>query len=467
MEFWSKLAASVAKRDSLLCVGLDPYPARIPARYGGVADFNKAIIDATADVACIYKPNLALYEALGEEGLAALRETLAHIPADTPVLLDAKRGDISATAAAYAQAAYEVWGADAVTVNPYLGWDGVSPFLRYEQRGAFVLCKTSNPSGGELQDLTVAGKPLYHRVAELAVVWSETRPCGLVVGATYPEALAELRTIAPETWFLVPGVGAQGGALEAVLANGLRADGLGLLINSSRGICYANDPGAAARRLRDQINKARANLDGVTASPARRDKAELARWLFEAGCVRFGDFVLRSGAHSPVYVDLRRLVTYPRVMAQVARAYARLLAPLTYDRIAAIPYAALPIGTAVGLEVDKPLIYPRREAKSYGTKRQIEGVFAAGERVVLLDDLITQGGSKLDALEPLLAAGLLVEDMVVLIDREQGGAAELAAKGYRLHAAITLRELVDELVDGGRLSAADGQRVRDYLDEQG
>jgi len=162
MNFWDKLERSIRKRDSLLCVGLDPRPDRIPKRYVSVGDFNKAIIDATADQACIYKPNIAFYEALGEEGMRALRETLDYIPDDTPVLLDAKRSDIASTAAAYAKAAYEDLGVDALTVTPYLGRDGVDPFLAYEDRGVFLLCKTSNPSAGEIQDWTQGGQPSAH-----------------------------------------------------------------------------------------------------------------------------------------------------------------------------------------------------------------------------------------------------------------------------------------------------------------
>ena len=466
MSFWRKLEESIRKRDSLLCVGLDPQPERIPAGYGSVADFNRAIIAATADLACTYKPNIAFYEALGEEGLRALRETLACIPQDIPVILDAKRNDIASTAAAYARAAYEVWGVDAVTVNPYLGQDGVQPFLAYEERGVFVLCKTSNPSAGEVQDWSQSGEPLYRHIARLAEAWASGRGIGLVIGATYPDAIADIRAASPCTWFLIPGIGTQGGELETVLRAGLRADGLGLIINSSRDILHADDPRATALSLRDRINRVRAELASTrkaTRDPRQDEIDALAHRLFETGCVRFGDFVLHSGAHSPVYIDLRRLVTYPRLLAEVARTYARLLHPLTYDRIAAIPYAGLPIGTAVSLQTGVPLIYPRREAKGYGTKRQIEGEYYAGERVVLLDDLITTGGSKLEALQPLLAEGLIVEDVVVLIDREQGGREDLARHGYRLHAALTLRELVDALQEQGQLSPTDAERVRSYL----
>ncbi|MHB0857050.1 MAG: orotidine-5'-phosphate decarboxylase [Anaerolineae bacterium] len=466
MSFWRKLEASIATRDSLVCVGLDPQPSLIPSRYTSVGDFCRAIIDATADQACLYKPNIAFFEALGEPGLRALRETLEHVPAGIPVLLDAKRGDISSTAQAYAHAVFDAWGADAVTVSPYLGADGVQPFLAYEDRGVFVLCKTSNPSAAEVQDWSQAGEPLYQHVASLAQQWAGPREIGLVIGATYPEAVAAVRDRNSTAWFLVPGVGAQGGELEAVLRAGLRADGMGMLINASRSILYAADPRAAARALREQINVTRATNARATQQPSTypRDTRALARALFEAGCVRFGDFVLHSGAHSPVYVDLRRLVTYPQVLAQVATAYAEMLKPLQYDRLAAIPYAALPIGTAVALQTGQPLIYPRREAKAYGTRRQIEGEYHSGERVVLLDDLITTGGSKVEALEPLLAEGLLVSDIIVLLDREQGGAADLARQGYRLHAALTLRDLVSVLEQDGLLSSEDAERVRRYLE---
>ena len=467
MTFWRKLEASIRKRDSLLCVGLDPRPNRIPARYATVADFNRAIIDATADLACIYKPNIAFYEALGEEGLRALRDTLDYIPDDIPVLLDAKRNDIATTASAYARGAFEHWGVDAITVNPYLGADGVAPFLAYEDKGVFVLCKTSNPSAGEVQDWSQDGEPLYRHVAQLAKGWAGSGELGLVIGATYPDAIADVRAQWASAWFLVPGVGAQGGELEAVLRAGLRPDGMGVIVNSSRGILYAQDPRLAAMALRDRIRLARDQVRGrpreLLPSGFPTKLRALARALFEAGCIRFGDFLLKSGAHSPVYVDLRLLVTYPRLLAQVARSYARLLRPLHYDRIAAIPYAGLPIGTAVALETGDPLIYPRREVKAHGTRRSIEGEYRSGERVVLLDDVITSGGSKLEAAESLLAAGLVIEDVVVLIDREQGGAEELAGRGYRLHASLTLSQIVDSLSEDGLLAPSEAQRVHDYL----
>ncbi|MCD6520306.1 MAG: orotidine-5'-phosphate decarboxylase, partial [Anaerolineae bacterium] len=465
MDFWQKLETSIRAHDSLLCVGLDPRPERIPAEYKSVVDFNKAIIDATKDLVCMYKPNVAFYEALGEEGMRALRETLAYIPDDIPVLLDAKRNDIASTAAAYAKAAFEVLGVDALTVTPYFGKDGVSPFLEYADRGVFVLCKTSNPSAAEIQDWSQGAEPLYQHVAHLAKEWSGEKEIGLVIGGTYPEAIAEIREHFPEAWFLVPGIGAQGGDLEAALRAGLREDGMGIIVNVSRSIIYASDPRNAAQKLVAEMNRIRRySREKKNARYLRARRLALALW--EAGCVQFGDFVLHSGARSPVYIDLRKLVSHPGLLGRVARAYARLLQGLSFDRLAAIPYAALPIGTAVALQLGAPLIYPRKEVKGYCTRRKIEGEYQQGERVVVLDDLITSGASKLEAIAPLEEEGLVVEDIVVLIDREQGGSRELAQRGYHLHSVLTLRELVGLLEEEGVLSSSKARQVYEYLQER-
>ena len=275
MRFFEKLERAARKNGSLLCVGLDPDPALMPV--DDVADFNRAIIAATSDYVCAYKPNLAFYEALGEKGYAALSETLAAIPDDIPTIGDAKRGDIGNTAKAYARALFDDLGFDAATVNPYLGGDAVEPFLEREEKAAFILCRTSNPGARDLQDLAVsdggASRPLFEVVAEMAARWNARGNVGLVVGATYPEELRRVRQICPEMTFLVPGVGAQGGDLAAVMANGLDAKGGGLIINVSRQVLYASKgadfaeaAGEAARRLRDDIEaerrRARRRSDG-------------------------------------------------------------------------------------------------------------------------------------------------------------------------------------------------------------
>jgi uridine monophosphate synthetase len=462
MDFTDWLADAARRNGSLLCVGLDTRPERLPPGET-LLDFNRRIIDATRDLVCAYKPNSAFYEVAGPEGMEALRRTVAYVHevAGVPVILDAKRGDIGSTAEAYARAAFETWGADALTVSPYLGGDSVAAFTAHAGRGVFLLCHTSNPGATDLQTLSCQGRPLYEVVAEKAAAWGT----GLVVGATYPLALARVRALAPEAWILLPGVGAQGGDLSAALAAGLRPDGLGLVVNSAREVIYAPDPRQAARDLRDRIEAGRRK--GGAARPAGEEGLALA--LFDIGAVQFGQFTLASGKESPIYMDLRLLASHPGVLRRAAQAYARLIADLGLVGgqgnvcLAAIPYAALPIGTAVSLELDLPLVYPRKEAKAHGTARQVEGQFRPGDRAVVLDDLVTTGGSKLAAIEPLEAAGLAVQDVVVLIDREQGGREELAAAGYRLHAVLGLRQILDELVAAGRVDAVRRDEVAAFL----
>lgn len=464
--FFSRLEARARTIDSLLCIGLDPVsrPDRRSRWNAGAA--RRAclrLIDATSEVACAFKPNSAFFEACGPDGMQALRQVIAAVPADIPVILDAKRGDIPSTAQAYARAAFDVYGAGAVTVSPYLGGDALAPFLERPDRAAFVLCRTSNPGAGELQDLPIdAGSTLYERVAALARHWAPADRLGLVMGAGNPAAVARVRTIAPDVWLLVPGVGTQGGDLRAVLQAGLRADGLGVLINASGSIANAADPRAEARRLRDEINAVRADLVR-SPRPAETEVDELAGTLVQAGCVGFGQFTLKSGGTSPIYLDLRRLASSPAALARVADAYARVLAGLRFDRLAGIPYAALPIATAIALRTGRPLIYPRREMKDYGTRAQVEGGFQPGETAVVIDDLATTGESKIETIRKLESAGLRVQDVVVLIDREQGAGESLQAAGYRLHAVATLRPLVAAWQRLGAASAEQASQVEAYL----
>jgi len=270
MDFGEKLGRAVEQNRSLLCVGLDPDPARMPAGVS-VADFNRAIVDATADLVCAYKPNLAFYEALGQAGQDALRQTLRHIPDHIPVIADAKRNDIGNTTAAYARALFEDLGVDAATVNPYLGFDSVEPFASYRDRGIFVLCRTSNPGAADFQDLPCRqGRhylPLYQVVAQRAAAWNTRGNIGLVVGATYPAELGIIRKSHPSMLLLVPGVGTQGGEVAQVLRQGADARGGGIMVNSSRQVLYASRgkdfdraARAAALTLRDEINLHRSVL---------------------------------------------------------------------------------------------------------------------------------------------------------------------------------------------------------------
>jgi orotidine-5'-phosphate decarboxylase len=266
MIFNDKLKDAVQKNRSLVCVGLDTDPALIPSGMN-VLEFNKAIINATADFVCAYKPNIAFYEAQGEKGLVALHKTIEYVPQNIPVILDAKRGDIGNTAQSYAKAVFEQMGCDAVTVNPYLGFDSLEPFLNYKEKGVIIICRTSNKGGADFQALPCQfeGKtmPLYEVVALKASRWNTNRNLGLVVGATYPEELKNIRQANPDMPILIPGVGAQGGDLELSVRNGIDAHNRGIIINSSRGIIYAgkgadfaNAAKKAAQTLRDEINQA-------------------------------------------------------------------------------------------------------------------------------------------------------------------------------------------------------------------
>lgn len=270
--FIRRLEGSWARNDSLVCVGLDPelerFPQHIAAHASPIFQFNRAVIDATADLVCAYKPQFAHYAAYdAEDQLQRTIEYIHEAYPDIPVILDSKRGDVGNTAERYANEAFERYGADAVTVNPYLGGDSLEPFLKHADRGVIVLCRTSNPGARDLQDLTVEaeGRRLYHVVADLAARhWNVRGNCLLVVGATYPQELAEVRRLVGDMPLLVPGVGAQGGDVAAAVHSGQTADGTGLIISSSRGILYASageDFASAARaateRLRDQINQHR------------------------------------------------------------------------------------------------------------------------------------------------------------------------------------------------------------------
>jgi uridine monophosphate synthetase len=406
---------------------------------------------------------------------------IAAVPPGIPVILDAKRGDIASTAQAYRQAALETLRASAITLSPYLGRDSLAPFLEDPERGVFLLCKTSNPGSADLQDVlvsqagfpTTSAKTLYQHVAALAQAWNTHGNLGLVVGATHPQALAAVRQLAPDLWILAPGVGAQGGDLQAAVQAGLRADGMGLLLPVSRSVARAQDPTQAADALRVEINRARREIFSRTGGGAAASGlfspafAALADELLHSGCVRFGDFTLKSGLHSPIYLDLRLLASHPSLLAQVGAAYISLLRGLEFERLAALPYAALPIATAISLQSGWPVLYPRKETKAYGTKAEIEGVYAAGERVVVIDDLTTTGGSKFEAIEKLTSAGLQVSDVVVLVDRQSGAAQLLAEAGYQLHSVFSLIDLVAHWESNGSIDAGQAQAVRQFLAASG
>jgi uridine monophosphate synthetase len=468
-SFFDRLEKRAREIDSLLCIGLDPHIKDLDApTVEALRHFCLRLIRETTDLALAYKPNIAFFEVFGAQGWQVLKEVIEAVPAEIPVILDAKRGDIASTAEAYAQAVFESLGASAVTLSPYLGRDSTEPFLKNPERGVFLLCKTSNPGSGDLQDLALSnGRLLYEQVASLAREWNTQGNVGLVAGATHLEALERIRLLAPDSWLLAPGIGAQGGEIQAALRAGLRADGLGMLIPVSRAISRAADPRAAAQDLVDEFRRHQSAVRDqpvfAALKPETRELYALMDGLLEAGCVKFGQFTLKSGAQSPIYLDLRQLVSFPALLSQAAAAYLPVLKDLAFDRLAAIPYAALPIGSAISLQSGWSLIYPRKEVKSYGTKAEVEGLYKVGETVVVIDDLATTGGSKFETVEKLTAAGLNVRDVVVLIDRQSGAAEALEQAGLHLHAVMKLTEMLDHWQAAGKVPQQQIEAVRTFL----
>jgi orotidine-5'-phosphate decarboxylase len=270
MNWREKLTDVTSQNNSLLCVGLDTDVEKIPRFLLETSktpqlEFNKAIIDATKDLVCAYKLNMAFYEVGGKKGIEALEKTIQHIPNNIIIILDGKRNDIGNTARKYAQSLFDTFKVDAVTINPYLGKDGITPFLDYKDKCSFILCRTSNPSAGDFQDLVISSTPLYQVVAKKIGEWNTNNNCGAVVGATYPEELKTVRTILGENIpILIPGVGKQGGDIEKTVKNGTNAHREMALINSSREIIFAGaqqDFAEQSRKkaefVRDEINNYR------------------------------------------------------------------------------------------------------------------------------------------------------------------------------------------------------------------
>lgn len=463
MGFFSKLTDAIRTNNSLLCVGLDPQQDMLPEGENieeSLFQWGKSIIMQTSDLVCCYKPNFAFYEQFGLDGLQALQRTLAEIPGALPVILDVKRGDIGSTATALAAAAYEQWGADAVTLSPYLGEDSIKPFLASKDKAVFILCFTSNPSAAQVQQHGVP--PLYEHIARISQNWGNPDQVGLVVGATKPEELASVREICPQTWILAPGVGAQGADLNAALHAGLRTDGSGLIIPVSRGVIASDNPRQAAINLRDNIRLEQANVKNK-AKEVLSEKAELITSLFNTGCIKFGSFVLASGKQSPIYIDLRRVISFPGLFRKVALAYAEIAQRIKFDHIASVPYAALPAGSVVAWQLGVSMIYPRKEVKQHGTGQTIEGSFEAGQTAVLIEDVITTGGSIVAAAEVLRQAGIEMKDVIVLVDREQGGDLKMKEIGLSLHSVLKISEIVSILKQQDLIDAQTFKTVMQYL----
>lgn len=478
MPFADKLAVAIAQQNSLLVVGLDPNPEMLPDRFRTAAAVTAAqdiqglqawllwVIDQTQDWVCAYKPTLGFYQALGASGFSLLETVLRAIPAHLPVILDAKHSDLN-TSTAIAEAVFDTWQVDAITLSPHAGQDMAAPFLVYLDRAVLVTCCTSNPSASQIQGHPTPDNPLYLAIAKEARTWGTPDQLGLEVGTADPDVLAAMRGVAPERLILVRSLWQSTtnltSDLQQFLRAGLDANGGGLLLPVPQDWLSQKDLQAQGQALRDQVNQGRATVDqgsdrcnlwvSNVCTFDQHPHQDLILQLYDVGCILFGEFVQASGAVFPYYIDLRKIISNPQLFQQVLNAYAGILQTLSFDRIAGIPYGSLPTATGLALQLNHPMIFPRKEVKAHGTRRLVEGHFDAGETVVVVDDILISGKSAMEGATKLQSVGLTVEDIVVFLDHEQGVKDRLGQNGYRAHSVLSISEVTQTLHQTGRISA--------------
>ncbi|MBE9189808.1 bifunctional orotidine-5'-phosphate decarboxylase/orotate phosphoribosyltransferase [Gloeocapsopsis crepidinum LEGE 06123] len=466
MTFFDKLNTAIARNDSLLFLGLDPNPEMMPQHKTGdiIEDlwtWLQFLIAQTANLVCAYKPTLGFYEALGSRGLELLEQTLAAIPSDIPIILDAKHSDLN-TSTTFARTVFQNWQVDALTINGYAGQDHAASFLVHPDKAVFVLCCTSNPGAIALQQYPQHESPFYLHLAKEAKTWGTPEQLGFEVGTSSPEVFSQIRAIAPERLILARSIWAEGGNVNQLLTAGLNANGNGLLIPVPQDILSQDNPAKEIYSLCQKVNQIRtenvreeSNCSVWLPDVCLLDKHphfDLILQLYDIECILFGDFVQASGATFSYYIDLRKIISNPQVFHQILLAYADILKNLNFERIAGIPYGSLPTATGLSLHLNKPMIFPRKEVKAHGTRRLIEGLFYPGETVVVVDDILISGKSAMEGAAKLESAGLNVEDIVVFIDHEQGVKDRLHQNGYRAHSVLTLSEITETLYKAGRIN---------------
>jgi len=402
--------------------------------------------------------------------------------------LDVKRGDIETTAQAYANASYDVFRADCVTINPYMGWDAVHPFVTqsYSGRGAFILCKTSNPSSSEMQlVVTQNGQSYYETVLDRCIQWQDMAPdslIGVVAGATDIDALHNIRNKAPDMWILCPGVGAQGGEASDVCAAALRQDGSGLLVSVSRGISKAKDMAQAARELRDQINDLRnikqQQLNSKTGDDGslKQFQRQFIHFALEQSALQFGSFTLKSGRQSPYFFNAGKLCSGQSI-SMLGRAYAQAVrdSGLEFDVVFGPAYKGIPLATAFAMAwfelfgESKDVTYNRKEVKDHGEGGLLVGAAISGRRVLIIDDVITAGTAIREAVTFLQEAGAILVGTIVSFDRQErtgsdGGASLLSAiqqveQEYKFPviAIVRLQDLISFVIES---SSGDGKQEK-------
>jgi uridine monophosphate synthetase len=470
MKFFDRLNESIDLNQSILCVSLEPDPDLWPQQLGTwdvalsnlwrVQEWLQFVIAETADLVCAYKLKLEFYRSLGSSGLELLRKTLAIVPTHIPIILDAQHADPH-TSTIFARTIFSSWQVDAVMLNPLVGQDGVAPFLVYPDKAVFVRCASANFGNDLLKKYPTDRQSLYLTLVEEAKTWGPPEQVGLEVREN-ADVLANIRKIAPERLILVTDIANDVGNLEQILTAGFTANGDGLIIAVPMAILSGESPRQSLQSLRDRVNRSRAEI--VQGNPTcsfwlpdvcllqQHPHKDLILQLYDIGCIHFGEYVQSSGATFSYYIDLRTIISHPQVFEQVLSAYAEVLQTLTFDRIAGIPFGSLPTATGLGLRLNYPMLFPRKELKTHGTRRLVEGQFQPGETVVVVDDILITGKSVMEGAEKLQSAGLKVKDIVVLIDHEQGVKAKLQQNGYRGHAVVTISEIVTTLYEAGRLN---------------
>jgi uridine monophosphate synthetase len=475
-NFSDKLLAAIESNQSLLYLAIDPDTESFPITVSVTGEETQSFvtdlltkvkfaIDQTADLICACKLNLGFYQSLGIPGLELLQQILTIIPPQIAVILDAKHCDLN-TSTVFAKTVFEDWQVDAVTLSPYAGFDQVAPFLLYPGKTVFVLCATANASAATVQEYPTPENPLYLQLVRVSQTWATPEKLGLEVGVM-PDVLARIRSSAPERLILVEGnIATENDIAEAndltqMLEAGLSKNGEDLLLPIPRNLLAGSNPRQAIQKLRDNINEQRLNT--IAGSPTcelwlpdvcflqPEPNRDLILQLYDIGCVVFGDHVQASGAVFPYYIDLRKIISTPQIFHQIVSAYADILKDLKFDRIAGIPYGSLPTATGLALRMERPMIFPRKEVKTYGAGKLIEGHFQAGETIVVVDDILISGKSVMEGAAKLKSAGLNVEDIVVLIDHEQGVKDKLQVNGYRAHSVLALSEIAQILYQANRI----------------
>ncbi len=471
MNFFEKLNQAIATHETLLILGLDPNPEMMPkgnkspeGQQSLIIDLEnwlKSVIEQTAGLVCAYKPTLGFYEAFGGQGLELLLKVIAAIPDDIPIILDAKHGDLN-TSSIFAKTIFEQWKVDAVTVTPYAGQDHIAPFLVYLDQGVFVLCHTSNPGAVALQEYPTDEAPFYLQVIKEAKTWATPEQLFLEIGTTDIKVIKKIRSIAPERLLLLRSIWQKENNINDVLKAALNKAGEGILIPVPQDFLQAENLKEKVNNLREQINQYR---EEITQQSQKCDLwspnvcllsthlyQDLILQLYDIGCLLFGEYVQASGATFSYYIDLRKIISQPQLFHQVLNAYADILKPLKFERIAGIPYGSLPTATGLSLMLHHPMIYPRKEVKAHGTRRLIEGNFNVGEKVVVVDDILITGKSVKEGAEKLTSSGLVVEDIVVFIDHEQGVKDTLKKAGYNAYSVLTISEITETLYEAGRIN---------------